>query len=110
MALHYNYSVVDNKVYCFVKYAGSSVVGVAKCDTSSDKFNEEVGMNLAKLRCQVKVTKKKLDRAAARVMEADKILAEAQARATRLRQSYLRIVKEGGNICKELDALEASLK
>ena len=48
----------QNLVVCTKKFAGKSHRAVAKC-SPEDKFDIELGMEIAKARCQVKVLKQK---------------------------------------------------
>lgn len=58
----YNYHVAGNKVICTSTYAKKCVRGVAKC-APGDEFDLEKGKELAKLRCDLKVAKKRRQRA-----------------------------------------------
>ena len=59
-------------------YAGKEVKGYAKLDPH-DNFNWEAGRDLAIARCNAKIAKKRKDRAAKKLAEAEEILAMAQA-------------------------------
>ena len=67
--MKYVFTVSNNKVICVSHYAGKPVRGIAKCDPQ-DEFSVETGKNLAKLRCDFKVAKKRLKRANIRCNEA----------------------------------------
>lgn len=60
MKYTYNVDLKGNKIVCVSHYAGKAVRGVAKCDTQYDEFNVETGMELAKLRCDQKIAKKRV--------------------------------------------------
>lgn len=62
MYKNYKYVVTPNKVIALSTYAGRTVRGVAKCHPG-DKFNEELGMELAAARCNQKVAAKRYARA-----------------------------------------------
>lgn len=76
MSDRYKYIVTPNKVIVLTKYAGRPVRGIAKCSPNDD-FNEDVGRELAQLRCDVKVAKLRMKRAQKKLAEA----AEAWRRA-----------------------------
>ena len=77
--IKYTYNISDKKVYCMTYYAGKTIKGIAKCDPE-DTFNEQSGKDLSKARCDVKLTKKKLDRCNKRVLLAAAELEAAQKR------------------------------
>jgi len=58
----YKYHVAGNKVICSSTYAKKRVRGIAKC-APEDKFDIEKGRELARLRCDLKVAKKRRQRA-----------------------------------------------
>lgn len=86
--MKYFYQVDNNTVYCVAKYAGRGIVGIAKCNTDYDEFDEEKGKQLAKLRCDVKIAKKRCKRAQLRAIEADKNLIKAQVFAKTRAENY----------------------
>lgn len=58
----YKFYKSDNKVFCVSTYAKKAVRGVAKC-SPHDEYDEEKGMKLAQLRCDVKVAERRVNRA-----------------------------------------------
>ena len=60
---HEFYTDGKAKVICVSHYAGKAVAGVAKCNIETDFFDLETGKKLAAARCDVKIMKKKLQRA-----------------------------------------------
>lgn len=60
--MRYKYFYSGNQVVCVSTFAGRRVRGVAKCDPT-DTFDEDKGAMLAKLRCDLKIAKKRKKRA-----------------------------------------------
>ena len=58
----YKYYTNGNQVICVSSYAKIPVKGVAKC-SPEDVFNEEIGKQLARLRCDAKIAKKRVKNA-----------------------------------------------
>ena len=85
----YKYYVSENKVVCLSTFAKRPVRGIAKCDTNHDNFNEETGKKLARLRCDVKVSTKRKERAEQKLAEAVEMLKAAQARVSKM-ENYLK--------------------
>lgn len=79
----------DHKTYviCVSSYAGKTVRGVAKC-SPEDEFNMSYGMELARARCDVKVAKKRLHRAAAQRKEAMNNLFNAKDRYAKMEDYF----------------------
>ena len=86
MNVKYTYSVTDSKVYCMAYYAGKTVKGVSKC-YPDDTFDLDTGKNLAKARCDFKLSKKRLKRALARLNEAVDRQKEAERALARCHKS-----------------------
>ena len=61
----------DKKIICISTFAKQEVRGVAKC-SPEDSFNFKIGSMLAQLRCDAKVSKKRLAKARKRYDEAVK--------------------------------------
>lgn len=70
--MRYKY-YTDNKtvVVAISTYAGKPVRGVAKC-SAEDEFDFQKGATLAKLRCDLKIADKRVNRAAKKLEEAKK--------------------------------------
>lgn len=60
--MRYKYFCYGNHVVCVSTFAGRCVRGVAKC-SPHDEYDEEKGMKLARLRCDVKVAERRVNRA-----------------------------------------------
>lgn len=75
----YKYYTGDNKVIAVTTYAGKTVRGIAKCDPR-DKFDIDLGRELARARADVKVAEKRYDRASHKVDEALYARDEAERR------------------------------
>lgn len=67
----YEFTVEGNKVICTSYFAGLPVFGVAKCNPA-DNFILPFGKRLAMLRCDKKVSKKRLAKAKDRFKKAEK--------------------------------------
>ena len=74
-------------VYCVSHFAGNAVRGVAKCDPT-DAFDYEKGVQLAQLRCDEKIAKKRVKRAQKKFSEAGDAVVAAQRHAVDM-QAYL---------------------
>lgn len=59
-------------------YAGRTVRGSAICDLA-DQYNEAVGQKIASARCAAKIAQKRLNRAAKKQVEAQRMVQVAQA-------------------------------
>ena len=68
-------------------YAGRTVKGYAKCDPK-DQFSIEKGKELAAARCNAKIATKRVKRASAQYMEAQKQLADARRFMVRMTEYY----------------------
>ena len=75
--MRYKY-YTDNKtiVIAISTYAGKEVKGIAKC-SPSDNFDFEKGATLARLRCDLKIADKRINRAEKKLEEARKSYIEA---------------------------------
>ncbi|MBQ3502365.1 MAG: hypothetical protein IJA72_01740 [Clostridia bacterium] len=58
----YKFYQSGGKTICVSTFAKKPVRGVAKC-SPNDTYDEEKGMRLAQLRCDVKIAQKRVDRA-----------------------------------------------
>ena len=83
------YKIVNygNKVIAISSFAGKRVRGIAKC-APNDNFDMNTGRTLAIFRCNVKIAKKRAERAESKRKEAEDKLFEA-ARYYRKMQDYL---------------------
>lgn len=59
----YKFFFAGNKVICVSSYSGRKVRGVAIC-SEDDEYDREIGMKLARARCDAKITEKRYYRAA----------------------------------------------
>lgn len=82
------YSIYENKVVCVTKYAGKAIRGIAKCDERFDEFKSEVGRDLSKARCNVKLRKKMVERSQMKVKNIEKELANLQRVYNNMKQRY----------------------
>lgn len=99
----YSFLVSDRKVVCSSTYAGKPVVGVAKC-APEDVFNVEYGKKLARLRCDLKVAKKRLKSEHRKFETAYNKMNLAQAEVRR-RIRYMRNASNDINACEKAISL-----
>ena len=83
----YKFVYYKNVVTAISSFAGKTVKGTAKCEPG-DTFNKELGERLARVRCDVKVAKKRSKHAAKKYTEAKKSLEQAQ-RYVRKMEDYV---------------------
>lgn len=103
------YQASNNKVICTSTFAGKTVRGVAVC-SANDSFNEDVGQELARARCDLKISEKRLKRSNERLAEAYKYLEEAQEYVAKM-ESYVDDSATSYHECRErLMNIEAMLK
>lgn len=81
----YKYIVDGKKVICLSSYGGKTARGIAKCN-DVDTFDETVGKPLAKLRCDVKIAKRRVKHASTQYAAALSAAAIANARVQKMRQ------------------------
>ena len=91
-----------NKIIVVSHYAGKAVKGYAKC-SPVDTFSYETGKDLATLRCDEKIAKKRIKRAQMRLAEAQEAFSAAQKQLLDM-QSYLTESKA------ELTTIQTTLK
>lgn len=108
--MKYMYTISNNKVVCVSHFAKKAVRGIAKCDTSVDTFDVEVGKDLALKRCDVKITEKRVKRAKKKLDEAAELLLEARRNMINMTNYYNESVAENANAVAALNKLEESLK
>lgn len=89
-------------------YAGKTVRGVAKCDPA-DNFNEEAGKKLAAARCNLKISEKRLARAAKKIHEAKQSYMNEKDWYYRMKDYYTDSEKAVKEARKELNKLEKSM-
>lgn len=85
--MRYRFIQAGNKVICISTYAKKVVKGIAKC-SPNDEFDIEIGKELAKLRCDVKIADKRANRAAEKYIEAEDNLFEANQYFSDMRSYY----------------------
>lgn len=107
--MDYVYSIGKNKVVCISRYNGKSVKGVAKCDSDFDTFDENVGMKLAKLRCELKVAEKHCKQTEQNYKEAKEMLFKAEKEHAFKEQKHARAVQARNNVLEELIRFENKL-
>lgn len=80
-------TIVRDTVAAASTYAGRTVKGYAKCDPK-DQFSIEKGKELAAARCNAKIAAKRVKRASAKYLEAQKQLINAKRFMTRMTDYY----------------------
>lgn len=96
----------DNKVIVVSRFAGKAVRGIAKCDPN-DLFDESFGEDLAKARCDLKISTKRQRRACELAVEALEQLKAAQARVDSAMDYIKEATAELEDASKRVAELEA---
>lgn len=104
----YSYFFTPNKVICVSSYAGRKVRGVAIC-SPDDQFDPEIGMKLARARCDVKIARKRYERAGQKFDEALVQSHAVDALCRRMADYYNDSFRAYNDATQDLKALEASL-
>lgn len=104
----YQTFVTGNKVIVVSHYAGKAVKGYAKCDPK-DSFDKEVGEKLATLRCDEKIATKRLKRAEAKLVEAQRLFNEAQKHLMDMQDYVSESKSDLTNVQCELKKFESEL-
>ena len=94
----------ENKVIAVSSYCGRKVTGVATC-APEDKFDLKKGMALAAARCNLKVTEKRMKRAAQKHEEANEILLAAGEYLTKMKNYHEDATNAFDAACDELSDL-----
>ena len=81
----YRFYSTDNKVIAVSTYAGKRVRGTAICHPE-DKFDYEIGKQIAAARCNHKIAVKRYNRATMKYADAFMKLAEAQKYLDRMKE------------------------
>lgn len=110
--IRYKYILDDadhpTKIIVLSTYAGKNVRGIAKC-SPHDEFDLEIGTKLAELRCNEKVTAKRVARATRKLAEAKKEFEEAKAFLMNMEEYYCTSLDEYHQAANELEAYTKSL-
>ena len=107
--MKYTYTISGNKVYCISHYAGKAVRGVAKCDTQYDEFNVETGMELAKIRCDQKIAKKRVKNLANKLHSAIETYEVSKNNVDSLKNNLDAAINEAYTITVNLEELQNKL-
>lgn len=81
------------KIIAVSYFNKKAVKGIAKC-CENDKFNEDVGRELAAERCTVKVLKKKTKKAAEKYLNSLIMADRAERKAKKLLKYYCKVANE----------------
>jgi hypothetical protein len=98
-----------HKVVAESTFAGKKVRGVAKC-APGDEYDPDIGMNLATLRCNLKIAAKRLARAEQKKYEAYDAFADAAQHYDAMSNYWSDAVQDYNNAAAQLAELENSLK
>lgn len=101
----YRFYKGKNTITCVSSYAGKTVRGVAKC-APNDEWDEDLGKRLAKLRCDVKVAKKRAMNAAARRADAEEAMVALTKYAMKMMNYHEDSLKEYKRLTDELTEFE----
>lgn len=83
----YRFYVSDNKIIAVSTYAGKPVRGIAKC-APTDTFSLEDGKALAAARCNLKISEKRRNRAARKLIEARAALDDAMRHVENMKHYF----------------------
>lgn len=108
MARYQTYLAGEKKIIVVSRYAGKVVRGVAKC-SPGDTYNVEKGEKLARLRCDEKISEKRVARSQEAYADAVANLVKAQKRVEAMKQYMDDAAAEYDEVQKELAAVTASM-
>lgn len=108
MARYQTYLAGEKKIIVVSRYAGKVVRGVAKC-APGDAFDMQKGEKLARLRCDEKISEKRVARSREAYEDACKALIKAQARVAAMKDYMDDAAAEYAEVQTELAAVEASM-
>lgn len=108
MARYQTYLAGEKKIIVVSRYAGKVVRGVAKC-APGDAFDMQKGEKLARLRCDEKISEKRVARSREAYEDACKALIKAQARVAAMKEYMDDAAAEYAEVQTELAAVEASM-
>lgn len=107
--MRYRYFNSETEVVCVSSFAGKSVVGRAKC-APGDNFNLEVGKKLARLRCDLKIAKKRKKSADKKEIAARMAVHAAKEEWEKSVEYYKSASAEINTVSNELNDLISTLK
>lgn len=84
----YKINAKKGVVKCIATFAGKQVIGIARCNTEEDQFNERFGIWLATLRCDEKMSRLKYRDAMERLKQYEQI-----------QTNVVREMKKLGDLC-----------
>ena len=108
MARYQTYLAGEKKIIVVSRYAGKVVRGVAKC-SPGDTYDVEKGEKLARLRCDEKISEKRVARSQEAYADAVANLAKAQKRVEAMKQYMDDAAAEYDEVQKELAKVTASM-
>ncbi len=104
MAKYKFFTNKTGKVIAVSKYAGKEIKGIAKCDPK-DKFNPVLGEKLARARCDLKIARKRHERACAKYKEAQDRVDKAHKKLADMADYVDNSSKELSRARRDLDKL-----
>ena len=108
MARYQTYTVGERKAIVVSRYAGKAVRGVAKC-SPGDTYDQEKGEKLARLRCDAKISEKRVARSQEAYADALKKLAAAQKCVDAMQNYVHDAAVEHNKVLTELAKVEAEM-
>lgn len=108
MARYQTYLAGEKKIIVVSRYAGKVVRGVAKC-APGDAFDAEKGEKLARLRCDEKISEKRVARSQEAYADACEALVKAQKRVAAMKDYMEDAAAEYADVKAELAKVEASI-
>lgn len=106
--MRYKYFYSGNQVVCVSTFAGRRVRGVAKCDPT-DTFDKDKGAMLAKLRCDLKIAKKRKNRAIEKYNDAYDAYTKASDYVDAMGDYFADAVNEYESLRTRLEDFESKL-
>jgi hypothetical protein len=101
----YKFVKTGNKVIAISSFAGKAVKGYAKCNPK-DEFDLELGKKLAAARCNQKIAKKRVTRAAHKYDAAWDAVGEAEAHYANMQEYFDKSSDAYMAACNEVIKLE----
>lgn len=108
MARYNVYRVGDMKTIVVSRYAGKTIKGIAKRNPT-DVHDPEAGEKLARLRCDLKIAEKRVQRSQQAYKAATEALEVAKRRQEKAAQYVRDAAAELANLSAELERYEANM-
>lgn len=105
----YRYVILPDKVIAITTFAGKDIRGVAKC-APNDTFDEEIGKELARRRCDVKVARKRVKRAESKMRSIQKAADELYNKVYDTEEYYFNSEADYQNAVDDLYTFESRIR